>query len=628
MRNRSFHGLGALALALGGLLGLGCTGASVDGGDEPGDPSMPGDPKRPGSGNAGSAGTAGSTQPGMGGSAVTPGSGGAGPSVPIPPPKACDPKLDPGLSPLMRLSTVQYRNTVRDLLGQSGVAMVADELKDALGAIPSDVDTNFAALASNVTADHVSAYFKVASGAAEAISSKPDRLMAVAGACASAAMPTAKCVDDFLASFGRRAHRRPLDMEDLTVLRALNDGKTAGPELFRSLILVLLSSPRFLTHVEVDGMQVGTRADLLQLAPYEIASRLAYTFWQSMPDEMLFAAAADGSLATEPGFQKQLERVANDSRSREGLWQFWNQWLRLEGTFPGFDLSRAAFKALVMGERIGEGGRDHYRDMVQEIRELTEYVAFTKKGSLNDLLTTDVSVTKSADLARLYGVAPWDGKAEPPRVPVGSRAGIFTRSAMLVIGEEQTNPFHRGAIIRKRLLCDPLPSPDPTSLPPGSLDAPPQNPMMTTRQRYEKKMLPECMGCHQQFNDIGYVLENYDPLGRYRTMEKVFDKAGKLVAELAIDSTAAARVDLADTRPVKGPVELVSRVVESKKFSPCFAQSFFTYALRRPSAENSADQCTVDDLAAESAKPNVALGDVYKRVALQGSFRIRKVGAP
>jgi hypothetical protein len=266
--------------------------------------------------------------------------------------------------------------------------------------------------------------------------------------------------------------------------------------------------------------------------------------------------------------------------------------------------------------------------MVREIRDLTEYVAFTKKGTLTDLLTTNLSLTKSADLARIYKVPAWDGKAEPPRFPDGTRAGLLTRSALLVIGEEQTNPFHRGAIIRKRLLCDPLPSPDPNALPPGSLDAPPANPMMTTRQRYEGKMLAECRGCHAQFNDLGYVLESYDPLGRHRTMEKVFDAKGAIVGELAIDVTAVPKVKLDDTRPVTGPIELTQRVVESKKFEPCFAQSFITYALRRTLAEESADTCSVDDLVAELGKPGVGLGDVYMRLALQASFRRRKVGAP
>jgi hypothetical protein len=310
------------------------------------------------------------------------------------------------------------------------------------------------------------------------------------------------------------------------------------------------------------------------------------------------------------------------------LWQFWSQWLRLEGYFFGFDTSRAAFKTLVAGEQVNERGHDHYGDMVKEIRELTEYIGFAQKGTLTDLLTTDLSVTRSADLARIYKVAPWDGKAEPPRFTDGSRVGLLTRSALLVVGEEQTNPFHRGAIIRKRLLCDPLPSPDPNSLPPGALDAPPANPMMTTRQRYDAKMLPECRPCHSQFNDIGYVLEAYDPLGRHRTTEKVFDRAGKVVGELPIDVTAVPRVDLADTRPVKGAIELTRRVVESKKFEPCFSKSFLVYSLRRDLADGSADACSVDDLVAEIGRSGAGLGDVYRRLGLQASFRRRKVGTP
>lgn len=599
--------LGPLALAL--ALGA-CTGVVGDGDDEPGPGDEPGTP-----GAGGGAGSRG-TPPGPPPVTVTP-----------PPTAACRANQDPGPSPLLKLSTVQYRNTVRDLLTASGAAMVAEEVKPLLGSVPPDVDPLFAALDNDVGPDHVLAFFKVASAAASGITGRPERLAAVAGACAGTAPLSARCVDDFLASFGRRAFRRPLTAEEATALRTLNDGKSPPAEVFRSLILTLLTSPRFLNHLEIEGTPIGGREDYLQLTPWEIASRLSYTFWQTMPDEALFAAAADGSIATEAGFQRQLDRVMADPRTKETVWQFWSQWLRLDGYFFGFDTTRPAFRALVAGEMINERGRDHYGDMVREIRELTELVAFGRKGTLADLLTTDVSVTKSADLARLYQVPPWDGRSEYPRLPAGTRAGLLTRSALLVVGEEQTNPFHRGAIIRKRLLCDPLASPDPNSLPPGSLDAPPADPMMTTRQRFEGKMLPECRGCHGMFNDIGYVLEAYDSLGRHRTAEKVFDRTGKIVGELPIDATGVPRVDLADMRTVKGPLELTARVVESKKFEPCFAKSYFTYALRRETAEGSADACAVDDLVAELARPGVSLGDAYRRIALQASFRRRKVGA-
>jgi hypothetical protein len=140
-------------------------------------------------------------------------------------------------------------------------------------------------------------------------------------------------------------------------------------------------------------------------------------------------------------------------------------------------------------------------------------------------------------------------------------------------------------------------------------------------------MLPECRACHDMFNGLGYVLESYDSLGRHRTVEKVYDeKTGKLLAELPIDATADPRVDLGDTARVQGPLELTRKVVESGKFEPCFSRSFFAYALRREVAGDSADQCTVDDLASAASRTDGSLGAVYQRIALQPGFRRRKVG--
>src|SRR6185369_11483509 len=129
-----------------------------------------------------------------------------------------------------------------------------------------------------------------------------------------------------------------------------------------------------------DGTPVGGRGDYLALGPYEIASRLAYTFWQTMPDDALLAAAADGSIATDAGFAAQLERVFGDARTQGTLWQFWNEWLALEG-FVGFVSNRPAFMALAAGENVGAPGHDHYGDMVQEIRDLTDLYTWKQPGS-------------------------------------------------------------------------------------------------------------------------------------------------------------------------------------------------------------------------------------------------------
>jgi Protein of unknown function (DUF1588)/Protein of unknown function (DUF1592)/Protein of unknown function (DUF1595)/Protein of unknown function (DUF1585)/Protein of unknown function (DUF1587) len=613
------------ALALAAMaVALSCTGRVTAPHTDPGSPGATGSGGRGGSGRGGSGPTAGAAGTGpmsTGGSGAT---SGTGPAAPV----ACQPGGEPAPTALRRLSTRQYRNTVRDLLAGSGLRIVADEARDLLAAMPEDSAGRFRGLDNRISAEHVAAAFRLANAVAEG-ASRPDRLATFAGSCAATAPLSGRCLDDFLDGFGRRAWRRPLTAGERSDLHALNDGQRSPADVIQMVTVLLMTSPRFLNHLELDGTPVAGRQDHLALSPHEVAARLSYTFWETMPDEQLFAAAAatgPESLATDSGFRKQLDRVFADPRTRATLWQFWNEWLRLE-SFTGFASSRPGWRSLAAGETLGAGGRDDYGDMVDELRALTEHFTWTRKSTLADLLTTDLSVTRAPALARLYQVAPWSGNGEFPRLGP-ERSGLLHRAALLVSSLETTNPFHRGAFVRRQLLCDPLPQPDPNSLPPGALDPPPPSAAETTRQRFARKTdAALCLPCHQQFNDLGFVLEAFDALGRHRSTEKVFDEQnGRLLAELPIDARGVAAVDPADRRPVDGPAELNRRIVESKKVEACLAQQYFQYSFRREPAAG--DACLVDQLRASLVQPSPGTGldETFKIIALDPEFRRRKVG--
>ncbi|HYP86825.1 MAG TPA: DUF1592 domain-containing protein, partial [Polyangiaceae bacterium] len=541
---------------------------------------------------------------------------------------SCDQSAAPGESPLMKLSTLQYRNTVKDLLSSVGAQSLLADVASLLASIPDDsLADGFRGRDNRTTLEHVQGYFNVGRAVGDAIAKDSKLLSAVAGSCASDTKLTGACVSGFTDRFVRLAYRRPLADAERADYAALNDGVRTPSEAIRAMVIVALSSPRFVNQVEVDGA-ASSAADLLQLTSYEIASRLSYTFWQTMPDAELFAAAADGSLATDAGFARQLERVFADPRTKESLWRFWNEWFKLE-KFTGFETTRPALQALAEGESLGVAGHDHYRDMVQEVRDLTQLFTFGKTSTAAELLTTDISVTPSADLAHLYGVPPWSGQGDYPKLPAGTRGGLLQRAALLVSNLEQTNPFHRGALLRRSVLCDPLPQPDPNSLPPGSLDPPPPSDAQTTRQRFQAKVEGKalCQGCHGGFSDLGYVLEGFDALGRYRTKERVFDeKTGKLLAELPIDTEAVAKVEPDDLAPIEGPAALNQRLVDSEKVEACMAQRYFEFAARRAVSPGTLDSCVVQDLAAGLKDPAVGLGGAFRRLAQYSSFFQRKVG--
>jgi len=575
---------------------------------------------------------------GAGGTGAT---AGTGASTPIPTTPAAFGTCpsnggEPGPTPLLKLSTIQYRNTVRDLLSASGLSAVATEVAPMLAAIPDDSTVAFRGLDARISSDHIQGYFNVATAVANAATSTSQRLTSLAGSCAGTSPLAASCLDAFLASFGKRAFRRPLDADEIALMKDVATGKSPAPanatEAIRNVVVMLLMSPRFANHLELAGTPISGSTDYLALDPYEIASRLSYTFWQTLPDDALLGAAAatgDSSLGTDTGFNTQLDRVFADPRTRDTIWQFWNEWMRFE-SFTGFASDRPAFKALATGENVGVAGHDHWGDMVREVHDLTDLYTWAQAGTFADLMTSDLSVTKSADLAHLYAVPAWSGSGDYPRFTDGSRRGILQRGALLAASLETTNPFHRGSFLRRSILCDNLPRPDANSLPPGSLDPPPVSTTLTTRQRFAAKVEGNglCETCHASFSNLGYVMESYDALGRFRTMEKVLDEqTGAVLATLPIDATAVPQVILGDMRAVSGPAELNQRMLESGKVEACLSANYFRYAMRRDPARDSADACAYESMRG-SLTSGGALAAAFRGIAASTSFRRHKVGAP
>ncbi len=530
-------------------------------------------------------------------------------------------------NPLLKLSTVQYKNTVRDLLRSFGLDSLLEGVEPLLASIPDDsLGDSFRGLDDRVAVEHVQGFLNVGAFIGDAVLEETALLNQVAGACAEQERLSETCWDEFLSGFLQAVHRRPLLGTEKDLYRALDDGTRSGPEVIRAALVVALSSPRFLYHVETQGTSVDNREDLFQLDGYELASRLSYTFWQTMPDAELFAAAQDGSLLSETGYRQQLERIWADPRTEATLEQFWTEWLKLE-KFTGFETSRPAFQALTEGESFGQEGHDYYADMVREVQDLTRIFTFEKSGTLTDLLTTNLSVTPSTDLASLYGVDPWDGEGDFPTL--NDRSGLLQRAALLVSNLEQTNPFHRGASIRRRILCDSLPQPDPNELPPGSLDPPPVDEAQTTRQRFEAKVEDNglCEGCHASFSNIGYVLESYDAVGRFRTTEMVYDEeSGELLAELPIDTVAQVNIASSDEEAVEDAAEMNRLIAESGKVEACLAENYFAYFSRRAHAATSLDGCIVEDLSATLSNKEGGLAAAFKRLARVPTFFTRKVG--
>jgi hypothetical protein len=197
---------------------------------------------------------------------------------------------------------------------------------------------------------------------------------------------------------------------------------------------------------------------------------------------------------------------------------------------------------------------------------------------------------------------------------------------MLISSNHATNPFKRGAFVRRELLCTPVAP--PANLPADALNPPPFEPNTSTRERFEKKVAPaECNGCHQSFMPFGFALEAYDGLARYRTTERIIDDGGQIVAEVPVDATATVEIDYGEPIAVSGPVEMSQALAEHGLADECFARHYFRYTFRRD--ESIGDECVLGSILDNvRAAPDGTTGGLKRamlEVALQAAFKRRIV---
>jgi hypothetical protein len=513
------------------------------------------------------------------------GSGGTGMTTP----QSCDAPA-PGPAPLHPLTRFEYDNILRDLLG--------DTSEPARGFPPENVVKGYRTNASANQANPllVESYLTAAeSVAANAVQS---RLLDVAP-CAEGADPL-QCGDAFIKNFAGRAFRRPLTEAELTPLTALfaagnNQSYAKGVEL---VIQTVLQSPQFL--YRVDSLRAPTpESGAIALGSYELAARLAFTLWGSVPDADLLAAAEGGKLSTAADVEREARRLLEDGRARDIVRDFSEQWL---------DLSR-------LDGAVREGTDVDVTELNSSLRQsLTRFLDATYFGTESNFhrLFTDSSVWVDGTLAPIYGAeAPLDTELVPQTLP-GPRFGLLTQPALLTLlsHSDQTAPVIRGVFVRERILCLPVlpPPPNVNAVPPDP------DPNATTRERFRQHTEQQaCSGCHQLIDGVGFGFERYDQLGRYRATENDLDvdESGEMLAsnEPGLDG------------PFSGAGELTARIADSAIARDCLAANWYTYTFGRQVEPE--DSCSVAQLKARFASSGGDLKELLVGLTQTDSFLYR-----
>ncbi len=539
---------------------------------------------------------------------------------------ACDPNAQTPEPAWRRLTHTQYQNTLLDLVtrwlpDESEAAAVLQAAATPLALLPederprtnADLRGGFRRLDQSVSQAHAEVWYEVAVTIGRELA-RSDRLAAATGGCDG----SESCARDVVTRLGALAFRRPLSNDEVDEYAydfALDGTYPTGEEALTDVITSLLTAPQFLYLVEHgdSGAEPGERAEL---TAHELASRLSYHFWNTMPDAELLEAANDGSLLDEEAYAAQVERLSRDPRAEVALRDFFREWLKLEN-LPALDaaVGQPVFDAFAGDDIPDQNWRN---DMIEEVVDLTSFIVMNRDGSFADLMRTEHIVPKTPALARIYGVEISD---KPVPAPSGERPGLLTRAAFLATGSANTRPIMKGVFIRENLLCDEIPPP-PEAAAAAKVDL---SDSLSTRQVVEAITEADgttCAACHKAFiNSLGFPTENYDGLGRLRTEQPLFDEDGRQVGTASVNTHATPSVVIGDPTEVDGVEELAELIIESGKAQACLARHYFRYSAGR-FEDLSGDGCALEELRTAVDGPG-GVREMLDRVAHLDSFKGR-----
>ncbi|HEY7372852.1 MAG TPA: DUF1592 domain-containing protein [Polyangia bacterium] len=535
-------------------------------------------------------GISGHGSPGGGGIGVT-GTAGNGGSNQPPDPNAAGPMQ------LRRLTSREYLATVRDLIGDTSLGLddVPSESDDlSNNAFPFRQPTAIGTLdATNLQV------------AAEALAKNMLTKLSTILPCTPSASTEADCANMFISTFGPKAYRRPLSTTEISTLTALyNTARTTLALDFNNAIDVLLEAmlqaPGFLYHWEMDPGPAIKDGAVVQLGNYQIANRLSYFLWGTMPDTALFSAAASGGLMTADGVQTQVTRMLADSKAQAFVADFIDDWLDVNVI-----ASRPKDPTL-----YAMWNQDLATAMETEFRSFGT-TAVLGSGLFSDLMTGTQSSANQA-LATVYGVSGITGTtAKPVTFDATQRAGILTLAGFLSVtgATNGSSPVRRGHAIYTRLLCGVVPDP-PANVPPPQ----PPTPGLTTRQRFEMHDQNACTGaCHSTMDPIGFGFEHYDGIGQWRTMDQ----------NLPVDASGSILLD-GQMQSFQDAVGLANLLAASPEAQGCFARQLARYALNR--WDTAADAASIQS-AATTFQASGNMRDAIMGVATSRTFRFRAPAA-
>jgi Protein of unknown function (DUF1592)/Protein of unknown function (DUF1595)/Protein of unknown function (DUF1588) len=545
----------------------------------------------------------------------------------------CSP-MDPVPRRLWRLSTQQFSNSVRDLLGMSQGPVL-----NTLGG-----GSQFAFFSDDTVSVNPTLAFAINGAVQTSLASVAANIPAMAACQAGEA--EGDCAKRFATDFGMRAFRRPLDGDEVTaLLQVYTAGRTTDFNTGISLMMqALMQSPSFLFRSELGGA-VNPSTGATALGPYEVATQLSYTFLNSTPDQPLLAAAGDGSLATAAGISKQVDRLLATSTAQQNVDSVVLSWfnvpqLAIKAKDPA--LFPAVLPSLV------PSGQDVQSvlqaDLMTSTADFVDDVVWKGSGKVADLLTSQ-KVFVNQRLSALYGL-PYDSASALPDGFAAAtdpmpRAGMISQPGFIwsLSDPASTSIVHRGKAVHDYVVCGNALPPPPAGL--LSSDAVikllAMLPTELDKANYRIAHQP-CQTCHLNIDTYGLLFEGLDPVGNHRTMYAAADMDPDPITQSADFSMAPDAAPL--TGVITGPVEFAQAIIANQELANCAAMMMSSYALGRYTVATIPDPndmtnnitvnntCEVNKVRAQFKASDGKLSTLLRQVATASFLQTRVGGSP
>jgi len=457
------------------------------------------------------------------------------------------------------------------------------------------------------------------------------------GACLQQGSMASACWQNFFTTFGKQVYRRPLTTAEVTKLTNLATARANANDAIYASMHMLFRSPAFLFHYEQGGTEEASRVKLTQ---YEIANRISFAIIGSPPDATLLAAADAGQLQSLTQVETQARRLVALPAAKPKLERFFTEWLLLN------KIQTPQNELMVFFKDLGTSGGIE-KAMKQETLDYLFHIILKEKGTFQDLMTKPIAFPRWQGLAYSKGSKPFSSLADvyggdaysnftPERqeeaipFPAPNNPGLLLRAGFLSTTRWDSEPIARGVFAQRRILCEPLPSPDFSIVNSRLEDVGRLNPLVYANHEIVTAQTsgPACIGCHGRINPMGFALESFDTMGKARMQQEVLDinqfysaKHG-IVATHALPGVQPGVVVGEKTVTIATPAQLVQQIADSTRAKTCLSTFVFRHFERRH--ETSGDSCAIAE-ATRALETNQPVLDVFiKTIANEDVFWRRK----